>query len=163
MTAPKKKTPKLKQAENTRKDASPLNGVVPPVDKRWKAGAPSPNPHGRPRKLKDLQELILATLAEEVGGNTTRAELLIRTMLIKSPSDRVALLEYAFGKVTQPYANVDWREEARKQGIDPDAISKELVDQFSAAMVGASAGGSVADRQGEEGAIDSAPPPVDNG
>src|SRR3990167_8726401 len=66
--------------------------------------------HGRPRKLEDLQELIKETLEEEVPlrdeqgrvtDRLTRAQAMIRTMLVKSPSDRLALLEYAFGKVPQ--------------------------------------------------------------
>lgn len=110
-TKPKRPAPKrAKHATNTLKGASPISGVPPPEATKWKPGQPSPNPHGRPRKLADLQELIRDTLAEEMSATDpatgrsirmTRAQAMIRTMLIKSPSDRIALLEYAFGKVPQ--------------------------------------------------------------
>jgi len=48
------------------------------------------------------------------------------------------------GKVTQPLSVMDWREEARKAGIDPDELHTRLVEQFTAAMVSGSGAGSVA-------------------
>ena len=103
-----------KQAASRRKDASPLNGVVAPIEHRFQPGQ-SGNPHGRPKNIKELQALILETLAEELrleGQHLTRAQVMIRTMLIKSPSDRLALLEYAFGKVKQPYSLEDNRSDS---------------------------------------------------
>jgi len=38
---------------------------------------------------------------------------------------------------------LDWREEARKAGIDPDVLSRNLVEANVAALVGAGAGGSL--------------------
>ena len=81
----------------------------PPIEHRFAAGNQAAVGHGRPRKLAELKELILETLAEEVSATLpdgrsirmTRAQQMIKTMLIKSPSDRLALLEYAFGKVPQ--------------------------------------------------------------
>jgi len=95
---------KPKTADKRRKGVSPLNGVEPPPEHRFRPGNTAAVGHGRPRKLADFQELIKDTLAEELHlpeGILTRAQAMIRTMLIKSPSDRIALLEYAFGKVPQ--------------------------------------------------------------
>jgi len=106
--ARKSQKPKPKKARKTLlPGASPISGVVPPVEHRFQPG--KPGGPGRPRKLAELKELILNTLAEEThdaeGRRTglTRAQMLIRTMLIKSPSDRIALLEYAFGKMPQAF------------------------------------------------------------
>jgi len=136
----RKSKPSAKQAVNRRKGVSPINGVEPPPEHRWQKGQPSPNPHGRPRKLADLQALILSTLAEEThdaeGRRTglTRAQMLIRTMLIKSPSDRIALLEYAFGKMPQPTRDLsgdEWRTWLIENGFpNPD----ELIDEFISHM-----------------------------
>lgn len=111
-TRPKKPAPKRNNRE--RKGKTPLDPTRPigkgnpPVETQIQQGEVR-NPHGRPRKMADLQELIKDILAEEMtsqdaSGRTikmTRAIAMIRTMLIKSPSDRIALLEYAFGKVPQ--------------------------------------------------------------
>jgi hypothetical protein len=42
----------------------------------------------------------------------------------------------------------DWREEARKDGIDPDVLKENLVAQFTAAMVGRGDPGSPGDGPG---------------
>lgn len=100
----------------------------PPVEHQFKPGNRAAVGHGRPRKLAELKELILETLAEEVSGvvdgqriSLTRAQHMIRTMLIKSPTDRIALLEYGFGKVPQQ--------------IDLNDITgqsdSELIDEFT--------------------------------
>lgn len=100
--APKPRKAPVQTANKRRiepqKGASPVNGVVPPIEHRFKPGNRAAVGHGRPRTMQDLKELILETLAEETG-DMTRARLLVRTMLVKSPSDRTTLLEYAFGKV----------------------------------------------------------------
>lgn len=129
-----------------RKDASPLNNVVPPPEHRFQPGNRAAVGHGRPRKLKDLQDLILDVMAEDTGAVTqdgegraammTRARLMIRTMLNKSPSDRIALLEYAFGKMPNVHEIKDWREIARRNGIDPERVS-EAVEQFREMIRGA--------------------------
>ncbi len=48
----------------------------------------------------------------------------------------------------------DWREEARKEGYDPDAIFEGLVAEFTAAMVGESSDGSPEGSQEAPGAED---------
>ena len=52
---------------------------------------------------------------------------MIRTMLIKSPTDRIALLEYAFGKIPNIHGIIDWRAEAHKAGYDPEELYNRLV------------------------------------
>lgn len=97
-----------KHANNTPKPpgVSGRNGLPPPEETKWKPGQPSPNPHGRPKKLRDLQELIIATLAENAAPSMTRAQLMVRAMILKNP---VAILEYAFGKLPQTNINIDGR------------------------------------------------------
>lgn len=108
-TKPKRPAPKSPK-KRLPKGASPISGVPPPIEHRFAPGNQVSVGHGRPRKMSDLQELIRDTLAEEMSATDpatgrairmTRAQAMIRTMLIKSPSDRIALLEYAFGKVPQ--------------------------------------------------------------
>lgn len=134
-----------RKAEPLAPDASPVNGQVPPPEHRFGEGNQAAVGHGRPRKLAELKSLILDTLAEEVSAQLpdgqrvtmTRAQQMIRTMLVKSPSDRVALLEYAFGKVPQPTTDLpyeEWRKWAAENGYDPDEILNSLVDQFVAPM-----------------------------
>ena len=120
--APPKPRPKAKQAAGktagkraVAPGASPLNGTVPPPEHRFGPGNQAAVGHGRPRKLADLQELIRDTLAEDLTMidadgrrvKLTRAQAMVRTMLVKSPSDRIALLEYAFGKVSQMALTMD--------------------------------------------------------
>jgi len=75
----------------------------PPLEHRFREGNQAAVGHGRPRKLAELKELILETLAQDAGlvegQRLTRAQAMIRLMISKSPSDRLAILEYAFGKV----------------------------------------------------------------
>ena len=135
-----------KQADNRRKDASPLNGVVPPPEHRYQPGAPSPNPHGRPRKLKELQDLIKDVMAEElnVGSDRiTRITAAIRLGLSKNPA---IWLEYAYGKMPQPTHELnadEWRTYLKDNGYT-DAEIDSLVNEFATHMghrrVGAGSG-----------------------
>jgi hypothetical protein len=152
----KRKTKLRKHAKNTLPGASPISGTPPPEETKWKPGQPSPNPHGRPRKFHDLQELIKDTLAEEIRipeGVLTRAQAMIRTMLIKSPTDRIALLEYAFGKVPQAFAHMTWKEYLEQQGLDAAAVFNGLVAAAAAAEHDAARiSGADADRSASGGA-----------
>jgi hypothetical protein len=141
-----------KQARNTLPDASPISGTPPPEEHRWKAGDPSPNPKGRPRNLGQLRELI-----QQLGNETitqqglTRLEALLRGMFAgRSASDKLHVLEYGFGKVPQPIEIHDWREEARREGYDPERLFTRLVEAGRAAMDGAGEGGSVAHNSTDE-------------
>src|SRR3972149_1685270 len=116
MTTKRKTNPEKRETKGkTPLDPTrPIGKNNPPIETQIQKGQIL-NPHGRPRKLHDLQELIKDTLAEEVRipeGVLTRAQAMIRTMLIKSPTDRIALLEYAFGKVpttTHAMDDDEWR------------------------------------------------------
>lgn len=151
MTANAKRKPKTAKSTGV-KQAIPgagKGGIIPPPETRWKPGQPSPNPHGRPRKLKEFQALVISTLAEDAGGNLTRAQMMIRTMLMKSPTDRIALLEYAFGKVPQPtheLNNDEWRDWLKENGYS-DSDIESLADEFASFIrdrrVGAAARGEV--------------------
>ena len=107
---------KTETASKRRIPGAGNGGIVPPVESRFGPGNQAAVGHGRPRKLADLQELIRDTLAEDISVTDpatgralklTRAQAMIRTMLVKSPSDRIALLEYAFGKVSQMALTMD--------------------------------------------------------
>jgi len=135
-----KPDPKREKIGKTPLDPTrPIGKGNPPRETQIKPGEVR-NPHGRPRKLADLQALILSTLAEEThdaqgrATGLTRAQMLIRTMLIKSPSDRIALLEYAFGKMPQPTRDLsgdEWRTWLIENGFpNPD----ELIDEFISHM-----------------------------
>ncbi len=125
--APKPKT--AGKRRNLPKDASPINGVVPPPEHRFKPG--NPGGPGAPRKLKEFQELILAVMAEVLSpdgvNKVTRAQAMVRLGLNKNP---VPFLEYVFGKVPQVSRDLnddEWREWLRQNGHDPDKLVAEFV------------------------------------
>lgn len=133
--APKKRQAPAQTANKRRiepqKGASPVNGVVPPIEHRFKPGNQAAVGHGAPRKLKEFQELILDTMAEmlgaEGGQKFTRAQAMIRLGLNKNP---VPFLEYVFGKVPQVSRDLnddEWREWLKQNGHDPDKLVAEFV------------------------------------
>jgi hypothetical protein len=135
----------------------------------WKKGQ-SGNPKGAPKRGESWAEIIKRvgemtpgeaaqqslTLAQKllsIGEGVTLKEavvLRVYAALLFEPDARMfnAIMDRADGKMTQTIAQVDWREEARKQGIDPDELSRTLTEQFTTAMVRASASGGVG--SGEE-------------
>lgn|SRR5574341_90433 len=146
-TKPKCPTPKRapKRETNGNRKLTPLDPSRPigkgnpPVETQFADGNKAAvGRNSRPRKLADLQELIKDTLAEEMSitdrdtGRTvrmTRAVAMIRTMLIKSPTDRIALLEYAFGKV--PQINLDiYAQLAHDLHLTPEQ-ARQAVDMMA--------------------------------
>ena len=77
----------------------PLGDRNPPIETQFQPGKTG-NPRGRPRKLKEFQDLILDIMAEELIADGrrlgTRAMAMIRLGLNKNP---LPFLEYVFGKV----------------------------------------------------------------
>lgn len=49
---------------------------------------------------------------------------------------------------------IDWREEARREGVNPDSVIEQLVKEFTTAMAGSGSGGSVEDSQRQEQGAD---------
>ena len=145
------KSSKAKTADKRRKDASPLNGVVPPVDKRFTDGNKAAVGHGRPRKLQDLKELIIETLAEDLTDPqtrrwlATRAQAMVRVGINKNP---VPFLEYAFGKVPQHLTVEDVTDKPDSELI---AEFSELVDAGRARAGADAGGGTPAARAGAAG------------
>ena len=84
-------------------------GTIPPVEHRWKAGDPSPNPKGRPRTISDLKAHIQEMSEQGVGAtDVTRLDLLLRAMFqSKSAADRLTILRYGWGNVPQPVGGSD--------------------------------------------------------
>src|SRR3990167_4568293 len=150
-----KPKPKTASKRRTVVPGAGNGGIIPPIESRFGPGNQAAVGHGRPRKLQDLKELILETLAEDLTDangrrlTLTRAQAMIRTMLIKSPTDRIALLEYAFGKVPQAFAHLTWREYLEQQGIGPASAFERMVNaaaeipRDAAGTPGTDGGGSV--------------------
>lgn len=123
----------------------PIGKNNPPVETQFKHGNTASVGHGRPRKLQDLQELIYETLAEDGGAlegeRKTRAQHLIRMMLVKSPSDRIALLEYAFGKVPQ---HLTVEDVTNKPDSELVAELQSILDSAATATRAGDSGGTAA-------------------
>jgi hypothetical protein len=125
-----------KHAKSTLPGTSPISGTPPPEETKWKPGQPSPNPKGRPRKLREFQDLIKDVMADElaVGGERiTRITAAIRLGLSKNP---VPFLEYAFGKMPTPTHAMDtdeWRDWLRNNGYSDSDIDS-LIAEFAAHM-----------------------------
>jgi hypothetical protein len=103
--------------------ASPLNGVVPPIETRFKPGQ-SGNPKGRPKDLKELRELAQAIGGENLGGTAlTRIEAKLRAMSTsRNPRDSEIFLQYAYGKV---------KDQIEHAGADGGPIQIENLEQKS--------------------------------
>jgi len=101
----KRKPTNGKAGKKRAKGTSPINGTAPPAEYRFAPGNRAAVGHGRPRKLKELQDLIKDVMAQELnvsGERLTRIEAAIRLGLSKNPT---VWLEYAFGKM--PQTNID--------------------------------------------------------
>lgn len=128
----------------------------------WKPGH-SGNPGGRPRsqeswadavrRIGDMTPAEAVEYCRTVAGKlsaihepvTLKEAVVLRVYaaLLFDPDARLlsTLMDRAEGKPTQAIAmTVDWRDEARREGVDPDAVLKQLVEQFTAAMAGPGGG-----------------------
>ena len=114
-----KQTPKKngKHAANTRKDASPLNGIVPPEATRWKAGDPSPNPKGRPRKQHAVQELIKDLMGEIIDPKAPQMSRSMAAIRLRIMKDPMPFIEYAYGKVSTPVEITVYDSLAKNLGV----------------------------------------------
>jgi hypothetical protein len=126
----------------------------------WVKGMKSPNPKGRPavgQSRKEQIEKVLintpAQIVKQLGGRNELAkaframpqdvplvELLITrvvaaTMFEPQPGLVNFLFDSVYGKVAQPI-ELTWREEARKQGVDPDKLVAELFRNIAALDIG---------------------------
>lgn len=133
-----------KEKTNPRKRGNP----------NWKKGGQSPNPTGRPREGEswagilrwaanltgvEASELSPDTLRESfdaIGGLKLKEAIALRVMgeLLSGPSSGLfnAVMDRAEGKLVQPSANIPWKEWARQNNIDPDAIiraAEEIVEK----------------------------------
>ena len=137
MTAKRKTKPVKAKSDSREKTGKtpldpsrPIGKNNPPIETQFQRGAPSPNPHGRPRKLRDLQELIKDVMAENITPDVTRITAAIKIGLNKHPT---VWLEYAFGKVPQPTHEMnrdEWREWLKENGYS-DTDIESLADQFA--------------------------------
>jgi len=140
----------------------------------WKKGQ-SGNPAGGPKRGQSWAEIIkrygdmtapeaaehsleLAKQFLKIGDGLTLKEAVVLRVygaLLFDPDARLlnSFMDRAEGKVTQTFANVDWREEAKQRGYDPD----ELVRQFAAAMVARN----LARSEGTSGGNGGEPDPLD--
>jgi hypothetical protein len=128
----------------------------------WKKGMQSPNPIGAPKRgeswgeiIKRVGELTPAEAAErsvelakqflKIGEGVTLKEAVVLRVygaLLFEPQPGLlnAFMERAEGKMSQPIS-VEWREEAKAQGYDPD----KLIEEFARAMATADVAGSSAE------------------
>jgi len=129
-------------------------GIIPPVEKRWKAGDPSPNPHGRPKTLKELRKLIQSIGEENLtASQVTRIELKVRQLFAsKNSKDTGHLLSYGWGKVPQAIIGVSAAELERRMaelGLTDDDIQNDPLLSGLFALTGRS----VSIGAGADGAI----------
>lgn len=114
MTTETRQAPPAEQANLS--DASPINGVVPPPEHRWKPGQ-SGNPAGRPRcgavirdwlnvlaaqeaKVSDLKAII--DNPAEPATKVAAARRLLRSTEASGLAEFVAIVEQTDGKPVQP-------------------------------------------------------------
>ena len=94
------------QANNKPSDASPINGLPPPRDTRWKKGQ-SGNPKGRPRKRR-IEDALAEQLAGEVDGINlldAMAKIAIRKSLKGDAKFWQMVTERTSGKVPDKVEN----------------------------------------------------------
>src|SRR3972149_7576927 len=72
----------------------PIGKGNPPIETQIQPGQVL-NPHGGPRKRKDIQELIKEIMDEDLLPKVNRIKAAIRLGLNRNP---IAFIEYAFGK-----------------------------------------------------------------
>src|SRR3989304_10574684 len=139
---------KTKQDKRETKGKTPLTptGPIgknnPPIETQIQKGQIL-NPHGRPRKLRDLQELIKDMMAESVTPDMTRIMAAIKLGLSKNPT---VWLEYAFGKLPTPTHEMDdneWRDWLKENGYtnqDIDSLADEFLSFIRDRGIGARSG-----------------------
>jgi len=132
--------------------ARPIGKGNPPVETQFGPGNSASVGKGRPRKLKEFQELILDTFAEELAADGriigTRAQAMIRLGLNKNP---LPFLEYAFGKVPQHLTVEDVTDKPDSELV---AELQSILDTAAATAGASDSGGTPAAGAGESGTRD---------
>jgi len=140
-----------------------------PPPTAWKKGQ-SGNPKGAPRRgmswaelIKDVGELTPPEAAAKslelskqflkIGDGVTLKEAVVLRVygaLLFDPNPGLlnAFMDRVEGKVKQA-VEMTWQEEAKKDGVDPDKLKADLVEQFAAHMVGQGDGGGVSGSETE--------------
>lgn len=66
----------------------------PPEEYKWKKGCPSPNPKGRPKKIRTLKEALQVSLSKEVNGRDENGEIkkitCLEALATKTIADAIA-------------------------------------------------------------------------
>ena len=126
----------------------PIGKNNPPIETQIKPGQVL-NPNGRPRKLKDFQDLILDIMAEELIADGrrlgTRAMAMIRLGLNKNP---LPFLEYVFGKVP---AHLTVEDVTGKPDSELVAELQSILDSAAATAGTGDSGGAAAAGAGGDG------------
>ena len=130
----------------------PLGNRNPPIETQFQPGQTG-NPRGRPRKLKDFQDLILDIMAEELIADGrrlgTRAMAMIRLGLNKNP---LPFLEYVFGKVP---THLTVEDVTNKPDSELVAELQSILDSAAATTRTDDSGGTPAPGTGGDGGADS--------
>jgi hypothetical protein len=117
-------------------------------------GDPRINRHGRPKSFDALRELAQQLANEKAlaadkspivynGHVATQIEMILRTMMRENPE---RYIEITYGKVPLPIEIHDWREAAKKAGVNPDEAISEL-ERIIASKMGNGANGSGGDAE----------------
>ena len=66
----------------------------PPKEYKWKKGCPSPNPKGRPKKIRTLKEALQVSFNKEVNGKDENGEIkkitCLEALATKTIADAIA-------------------------------------------------------------------------
>lgn len=129
MTKAKQKTA-TKRPKEIKPGTSPINGLPPPAEYRFKDG--NPGGPGRPRGLKWLAEKIQA-IGEKQAGKTPEGEevTLLESMIermykSKNASDHDSLFGYGYGKPIQRNQEFNWIDEAAELLIE-GKVTEEII------------------------------------
>lgn len=61
--------------KRTKKQSYEVGYGKPPAEHKWKKGCPSPNPKGRPKKIRTLKEALQVSFNKEVNTKTENGEI----------------------------------------------------------------------------------------
>lgn len=117
----------------------------------------SGNPKGRRPLGLTLADHVRQIGSELVDDEWTRLDLVVRSLYAEAsagkPQAAQIVLDRGWGKVPLAVDVMNWREQAERDGLDPNVISERLVAEFIAVMGGERAGRSLPESENRESAV----------